>query len=259
VRKEISSSRLSLKLLENLTSIKAYKALVFIELLHFDLTHNHTMIVMNRTSSHVIHTSRSNNTKCQKRKRSRTKHGHKRNKNGILFLLLPSLAMTFVYYTTTTILLLDLIRPVSCARTKRKPSYTNNTKQFESDDYYKVLGLSKGASAKEIKKAYRKLALQYHPDKVKDEKDKESSEKIFVSISQAYAVLSDEKTKNIYDKYGKNGLEAHEKGIDPEQAGFGGGFSSGGGGFPRGGGGRSNFQFNGNFGGAGFDPRNMEH
>ena len=128
-------------------------------------------------------------------------------------------------------------------------SSSSSKKQFQSDDYYKVLSLSKRATPKEIKSAYRKLALQYHPDKVKDGEDKEQAEKIFVKVSEAYAVLSDEKKKKVYDKYGKNGLEALEKGMDPEEAGFG-GFPGGGGGFPGGGGG-----FPG--GGAGFDPRQM--
>ena len=70
----------------------------------------------------------------------------------------------------------------------------------------------KNVSFKQIKSAYRKLALKYHPDKVGDEKDRERSDAIFVNVSQAYSVLSDDKKKKIYDTYGKNGLEAHEKG-----------------------------------------------
>jgi len=66
-------------------------------------------------------------------------------------------------------------------------------------EYYDVLGVSKGASSKEIKKAYRKLALKYHPDK--NEGDKVSEEK-FKEISEAYAVLSDKEKKQQYDTYG---------------------------------------------------------
>ncbi len=136
----------------------------------------------------------------------------------------------------------DAARRSSSTSKKTKPT-TKNTRQFESDDYYQVLGLSKNkAKPKDIKSAYRKLALQYHPDKVQED-EKEESEKIFIKISEAYAVLSDEEKKKIYDKFGKKGLEAHERGIDPEAAGFG----NGGGGFGGGPGG-AQYHFNqGNF------------
>ncbi len=98
--------------------------------------------------------------------------------------------------------------------------------QFESDDYYKVLGLNKhnNTPSKEIKKSYHRLALQYHPDKVKhqsDSEEKQVAETIFVKISEAYDVLGDERLRSIYDRYGKNGLEVHKRGMDPEAAGFG--------------------------------------
>ncbi len=68
-----------------------------------------------------------------------------------------------------------------------------------ADDYYKLLGIGKTASAPEIKKAYRKLALKYHPDKTKGDKRLEDK---FKKISEAYAVLSDPEKKNQYDTYG---------------------------------------------------------
>eukprot|EP00957_Ditylum_brightwellii_P187209 14257865-Ditylum_brightwellii.AAC.1 len=74
------------------------------------------------------------------------------------------------------------------------------------------------------------------------------AEKRFREVSEAYAILSDEEKRKVYDKYGKNGLDALEKGIDPEQAGFGGGGGFGGGfpgGFPGGGGGNVKFNFGG--------------
>ncbi|MEN8188483.1 MAG: J domain-containing protein [Thermodesulfobacteriota bacterium] len=66
-------------------------------------------------------------------------------------------------------------------------------------DYYEKLGLSKGASTAEIKKAYRKLALKYHPDKTQGDK---AAEEKFKEISEAYAVLSDAEKKQQYDTYG---------------------------------------------------------
>lgn len=66
-------------------------------------------------------------------------------------------------------------------------------------DYYETLGISKGAGATEIKKAYRKLALKYHPDKNPGDKNAESK---FKDISEAYAVLSDPVKKEQYDTYG---------------------------------------------------------
>ncbi|ABO51005.1 chaperone protein DnaJ [Desulforamulus reducens MI-1] len=67
-------------------------------------------------------------------------------------------------------------------------------------DYYEVLGLSKGASADEIKKAYRKLARQYHPDAYQG--DKAEAETKFKEIAEAYAVLSDPEKRTSYDQFG---------------------------------------------------------
>lgn len=67
-------------------------------------------------------------------------------------------------------------------------------------DYYDILGVSKGASADEIKKAYRKQALEWHPDRHKDEK--EAAEKRFKEINEAYQILSDPQKKSAYDQYG---------------------------------------------------------
>lgn len=90
-------------------------------------------------------------------------------------------------------------------------------------DYYEVLGVSKTATPDEIKKAYRKMAIKYHPDK--NPGDKEAEEK-FKEAAEAYDVLSDEKKRQKYDQFGFAG----------EQAGFGGGQGFGGfGGFGGGG------------------------
>lgn len=71
-------------------------------------------------------------------------------------------------------------------------------------DYYKILGIAKGASDDEIKKAYRKMALKFHPDKNKEP----GAENKFKEVAEAYDVLSDAKKKEIYDKYGEEGLKA---------------------------------------------------
>jgi DnaJ-class molecular chaperone len=91
-------------------------------------------------------------------------------------------------------------------------------------DYYDILGVSKGASADEIKKAYRKQALEWHPDRHKD--DKEAAEKRFKEINEAYQVLSDPQKKTMYDQYGTaggpQGFPGGGFGGNPFAGGFGG-------------------------------------
>lgn len=74
-------------------------------------------------------------------------------------------------------------------------------------DYYTILEVDKKANDKELKKAYRKLSLKWHPDKNPDNKD--VAEKKFKEISEAYGVLSDSNKRDIYDKYGKEGLNSN--------------------------------------------------
>ena len=94
-------------------------------------------------------------------------------------------------------------------------------------DYYEVLGLSKGASAAEIKKAYRKLSKQYHPDINKEE----GAEETFKAITEAYAVLSDDNKKAQYDQFGHAAFGNGGQGGFGGAGGFGGGFQGFSGGF----------------------------
>ena len=90
-------------------------------------------------------------------------------------------------------------------------------------DYYEVLGVQKGASAEEIKKAYRKLALKYHPDRNPD--NKEAEEK-FKEAAEAYEILSDDDKRSRYDQFGFAGVDpnygAGQGGYDGGFGGFGG-------------------------------------
>jgi curved DNA-binding protein len=72
-----------------------------------------------------------------------------------------------------------------------------------ADDYYKLLGVEKNASKEEIKKAFRKLAMKYHPDKNKDDKNAEEK---FKKINEAYAVLSNDEKRKQYDMFGAEGF-----------------------------------------------------
>jgi molecular chaperone DnaJ len=71
-------------------------------------------------------------------------------------------------------------------------------------DYYEVLGVPKNASKEDLKKAYRKLAMQYHPDRNPD--DKESEEK-FKEAAEAYEILNDDDKKARYDRFGHEGVK----------------------------------------------------
>src|SRR5581483_745689 len=101
-----------------------------------------------------------------------------------------------------------------------------------ASNYYEILGVPKGASADEIKRAYRKLAAEHHPDRGGN------SDK-FKQINEAYQVLSDSIKRSQYDQYGQTFEQAQRQG------GFGGGAGFGGAGNPFGAG----FDFSGSFGG----------
>ncbi|KAG0497926.1 hypothetical protein HPP92_002617 [Vanilla planifolia] len=81
--------------------------------------------------------------------------------------------------------------------------------QYSRKSYYEVLQVPKGASEDQIKRAYRKLALKYHPDK---NQGNEEANKRFAEINNAYEVLTDSEKRNIYDRYGEEGLRQHAAG-----------------------------------------------
>ncbi|CAG8521141.1 2275_t:CDS:2 [Ambispora leptoticha] len=111
-------------------------------------------------------------------------------------------------------------------------------------DYYKILEVDKNADDETLKKAYKKLALKWHPDRHKNDSDKEIAEKKFKEISEAFEVLSDKDKRQIYDVYGEEGLTG---GVPPQGDGGFPGF----GGFP-GGGSNVKFTFTSNAPGGGF-------
>lgn len=90
---------------------------------------------------------------------------------------------------------------------------------MSKQDYYAALGISRSASAEEIKKAYRKLAMQYHPDRNKGDKQ---AEERFKEISNAYEVLKDEQQRAAYDRYGHDAF-TQQQGMGGGAGGFGGG------------------------------------
>ena len=82
-----------------------------------------------------------------------------------------------------------------------------DTEDIDSDDYYKVLGVSNNSSDDDIKKKYRKLSLKYHPDRHLD--NKQEYERIFKKISEAYEVLLNKQKRSVYDQLGKEGLKGN--------------------------------------------------
>lgn len=104
----------------------------------------------------------------------------------------------------------------------------------ECKDYYRILGLKRGASEQEVKKAFRKLSKKFHPDRV-DEKDKKMAQDKFADISEAYQTLKDPKKREVYDHGGSDAVKDFEMNQNNPNAG--------GGGFRRGPGGET-FSFN---------------
>jgi molecular chaperone DnaJ len=85
-------------------------------------------------------------------------------------------------------------------------------------DFYEVLGVAKGSDKKEIKKAFRRMAMKFHPDRNPDDKAAEES---FKEVNEAYEILSDEQKKTAYDQYGHAGVDPNARGGAGGGAGFG--------------------------------------
>ncbi|TDH71246.1 hypothetical protein CCR75_002830 [Bremia lactucae] len=88
-------------------------------------------------------------------------------------------------------------------------------------DYYAILNVARGATDDELRKAYRKLALKWHPDK--NPNDSDTAQKKFQEIGEAYEVLSDKKKREIYDVYGEEGLKGQPAGPEGPEGGMPGG------------------------------------
>lgn len=99
---------------------------------------------------------------------------------------------------------------------------------MSKQDYYETLGVSKQASADEIKKSFRKLAMQYHPDRNPNDKEAETK---FKEINEAYEVLKDEQKRAAYDRFGHQAFAGGQGGGNPFGGGFNFDFGAGAGGF----------------------------
>jgi len=135
---------------------------------------------------------------------------------GSLFSTVYSIAKRFIVRNAASFLLsLPLIYIHYLVREEEARQRERDWFTIMGKDYYKILGIAKDANDEEVKKAYRKLALKYHPDKNKDS----NAEEKFKEIAEAYEVLSDKKKRDTYDRFGEEGLKNGQN----ESAGHGAG------------------------------------
>jgi DnaJ family protein B protein 4 len=112
------------------------------------------------------------------------------------------------------IALIALVLSVDAQQKGRKQQQQQKKQQIKqpkekTTDYYKVMGLDKGATDDQIKKAFKKQAIKYHPDKNPD--DPEGAKAKFQEIANAYEVLSDPDKRRVYDMQGEEGVRNHEQ------------------------------------------------
>ncbi|KAI8871983.1 heat shock protein DnaJ, partial [Ramicandelaber brevisporus] len=74
-------------------------------------------------------------------------------------------------------------------------------------DFYAILGISRSATLEQVKAAYKKQALKWHPDRHQKDADKDVATAKFKEISEAYEILSDDNKRSVYDRYGEEGLK----------------------------------------------------
>ena len=87
------------------------------------------------------------------------------------------------------------------------------------EDYYRLLGVRRDATKAQIRSAFKKLSLKYHPDKNKNKKNPEKAKEMFIKIANAYEVLNDDKLRQIYDQHGEEGVKQHQQGGGQQHGG----------------------------------------
>lgn len=107
---------------------------------------------------------------------------------------------------------------MSAPRSSKRRNLEKKPCHLENECYYKILQIGRDADETQIKKAYRKLAMRWHPDKNKN--DPERATEMFKLVAEAFDVLSDPEKRQVYDKYGRNGIKNGVRSNDVDFGGF---------------------------------------
>lgn len=107
---------------------------------------------------------------------------------------------------------------MSAPRSSKRRNLEKKPSQLQEECYYKILQIEKDADETEIKKAYRKLAMLWHPDKNKN--DPERATEMFKLVAEAFEVLSDPEKRQVYNQYGRNGIKNGVSSNDVDFRGF---------------------------------------